>query len=167
MRVLPHEEGGISLEQINNFLFWKHHFHSQLNSSHRTRSITLFPFPVNYPYGIDCVVPVQWPDCEKRGISSGNAVDLSNQDFLRSFPLNFSDSVNTIYEVPPSVVNGVAIIAWQGSRDDHRTMKRVLYETDAELSMNSISHNITLPYFAVSKWIKDPSRRFSSSLRHT
>jgi len=162
------EKGGISLEQINSLLFWQHHFHPRANSSQRIGLLISITLLLSFPCQLSGPIltgSITWSPSsglikgnQLTGISKGHPVQASSPDVQIPFPLNFSDALNGVYGVSPPIMNSVAIIAWQGSRDDHRTMKRVLFETDSEPPINSTLNNITLPYFAVSKleWIKDP-----------
>ena len=60
---------------------------------------------------------------------------------------------------------GLAGTAWQGSRNDERTMKRVIRAVE-QLPINSNLDSVMLPYFAITKldWIKDPTTQLTQEL---
>jgi hypothetical protein len=171
------ENGGISLRQINSLLTWQIHFYPCLKSSQKTGLLVSIILLLSFPCQLSGPIltgSIIWSSSYgfvgggKMGVPSGHIGDWSNEQFLSVLPLNFSSDRHDLYLMGAQGAAGYSTIAWQGSRNDSGTMKRVL-DLDSELPINSTLNNITLPYFAVSKleWIKDPISELSPTILHS
>jgi len=157
------ENDGITLQQIDTLLTCQFRFLPRLNSSQKIGFLVSIILLLSFPCQLSGPIltgSITWT-------SSNDFIEGSDRDRVtvgytayrspRQFPLNFSDAEFGIYLVGAQIASGYAVNAWQGSRDDRRTMKRVILSASS-LPINSTLKNITLPYFAISnvEWIKDP-----------
>ncbi len=164
------EKGGISLQQINSLLFWKNHFYPRVKLSRRIALVVSIILLLSFPTQLSGPIltgSITWFSSsvlegeDVAPVYNGYTGDLLNKTFNSQFPFNLSATSTTgtvnLYSVIPPIANGLAIIAWQGSRNDSRTMKRTIA---SDIPINSTLTNVTLPYFANIKleWIKDPMR---------
>ena len=167
------ERGGITLGHIESLLTWQIHLHPRLKSSQGTQVgflisiILLASFPCQLS-GPILTGSITWSpssnfakDQTTAKIGPGYTGHLSDDPFNSIFPPNYS--APGFYSLCRQMASGAAIIAWQESQDDERTMKRVLRpDLVGRLPINSTLGNVTLPYFAVTKleWISDPMKEF-------
>lgn len=161
------EKEGISLQQIDILLTAQIHFLPRRNSSTRIGLLVSIILLLSFPCQLSGPIltgSITWSSSNGfieggnlPDIPTGYIGDFSDPDFIFRFPLNFSDSEVGVYSVGAQSANGYAINAWQGSRDDQKTMKRIVLSAFT-IPINSTLNNITLPYFAISEleWIKDP-----------
>ena len=168
------ENGGISLEQIDRLLTWQVHFNSLGHiSSRRVQAgalisvILLAALPCQLS-GPILTGSITWTPSygfmpEKKPIAipgSSTLQDWSEYNSSYRIYQEHSESHYDGYTKDAVAAAHLASLAWsqQGfSKDDERAMKRVTYKV-AHLPINSTLSNVSLPYFAITKfeWIKDP-----------
>ena len=155
-------EGGITIEQINSLLTWQIHLHPRYKPSRfgfLVSIILLSAVPSQFS-GPILTGSITWSSSyhltkgeRVTRITSASSGDQDNLAFW------FSQTNLPVVPLGISFVPGLASIAWLGSLEQKRTMKRVIRFIH-HLPINSTLNNVTLPYFAISKleWISDPMK---------